>query len=207
MKLVRYLSLFILIMITAHVHAQKGQLRFSLQYSYALPLGDFKTDVIGDASPRGVTGDFLFGVSNKVSLGLGLGYQDFYQKYPRSLYKTGNNEVTSAVLSNSVQIMPVLAEAEIHPMGGSHSPVQPYVSLGAGVGITTFTQYLGEFGGSDYTGKLMLQGGAGIAIPFGSASNSGFRLGANYNLVNYDKNGFGNFNNLNLQAGLYFPLR
>ena len=207
MKLVKYLALFISIMSVARVNAQKGQLKFSLQYSYAIPLGDFKTDVISDGSARGVTGDFLFGVSNKVSLGLGLGYQDFYQKYSRSLYKTGDNEITSAVLSNSVQIMPVLAKAEIHPMGGSRSPVQPYLSLGAGVGITTFTQYLGEFGGSDYTGKLMLQGGAGIAIPFGGASNSGFRVGANYNLVNYDKNGFGNFNNLNLQAGLYFPLR
>ena len=91
MKLVKYLALFILILITAQVHAQKGQLKFSLQYSYAMPLGDFKTDVISDGSARGVTGDFLFGVSNKVSLGLGLGYQDFYQKYPRSLYKTGNN--------------------------------------------------------------------------------------------------------------------
>src|SRR5436190_23879439 len=109
MKLLKFPALFLLIVLAVQANAQKGELKLNLHYSYAMPLGDFKTQVISDGSARGVTGDLLFGVSDKFSLGLGLGYQDFYQKYPRALYKTGNSEVTSAVLSNSVQIMPVLA--------------------------------------------------------------------------------------------------
>jgi hypothetical protein len=206
MKLSKYLALFLFIGMVARADAQKGILKLNLQYSYAIPLGDFKTQVISESSPRGATADLLFGVSNKVSVGLGFGFQDFYQKYPRDLYKTGNTEVTSAVLSNSVQVMPVLLKAEVHPMGGTRSPVQPYLSVGAGLGIAMFTQYLGEFGFDDYTGKLMLQGGAGFAIPFNRQGSAGFRAGANYNLVNYNKNGFGNFNNINFQGGLFFPL-
>jgi long-subunit fatty acid transport protein len=115
---------------------------------------------------RGVTGDILYNVNNKLSVGLGLGFQDFYQKYPRALYNTGDKEVTSAVLSNSVQIIPLLAKAEFYPLGGKQSMVQPYITAGAGLGIVSFTQYLGEFGGSNNGGGFMAQGGAGIFVPF-----------------------------------------
>jgi hypothetical protein len=85
--------------------------------------------------------------------------------------------------------------------------VQPYITAGAGLGITSFTQYLGEFGGSNNGGSFMAQGGAGIFVPFKKSCHSGFRLGANYNMISYNKDGFSNFNNVSFQAGLFFPLR
>ena len=169
-------------------------------------MGDFKNDIISNGSARGVTGDLLYGINNKIAVGLGLGFQDFYQKYPRDLYPTGDHETTSAVLSNSIQLLPVLAKAQIFPLGGK-SAIQPYISGGAGIGLISFTQYLGEFGNEENSAGLILQGGAGIKIPFGVTRNAGVSLGANYNWVDYKKNGFNNLNNLNLQAGLYFPLR
>ena len=207
MKIKSILAFFVCILLAAQLKAQKGEVKVNLQYSYALPTGSFKNDVISNGSARGFSGDILYNINNKVSVGLGLGFQDFYQKYPRALYNTGDKEVTSAVLSNSVQVMPVLAKAEFYPLGDKSSSIQPYISAGAGLGITSFTQYLGEFGGSDNTGGLMLQGGAGVAIPFGKLSKAGVRLGANYNMVTYNHNGFSNFNNINFQAGLYFPLK
>ena len=207
MKLFKFSFLFLLLALGLNVHAQQHELRLNLHYSYAMPLGSFKNDVISNNSPRGVTGDLLYGINNKISVGLGLGFQDFYQKYPRDLYPTGNHETTSAVLSNSVQIMPVLAKAEVYPFNGKRAAVQPYISAGAGLGIISFAQYLGEFGGSDNSAGLMLQGGAGFKVPFNATGSAGLSLGANYNMVNYKKNGFNNFNNVNFQAGLYFPLR
>lgn len=207
MKFFKFSFLFLLLAIGLNVHAQQRELRLNLHYSYAMPLGNFKNDVISNNSPRGVTADLLYGINNKISVGLGLGFQDFYQKYPRDLYPTGDHETTSAVLSNSVQIMPLLAKAEIYPFNGKRSAVQPYISAGAGLGIISFTQYLGEFGGTDNSAGLMLQGGAGFKVPFNATGSAGFSLGANYNMVNYKKNGFDNFNNVNLQAGLYLPLR
>lgn len=207
MKFFKFSFLLLLLAAGLTVHAQNRELKLNLHYSYAMPLGSFKNDVISNSSPRGVTGDLLYNINNNFFVGLGLGFQDFYQKYPRDLYQTGGHEVTSAVLSNSVQIIPVLAKAEIHPLGSKKSPVQPYISAGAGLGITSFTQYLGEFGGTDNSAGLMLQGGAGFKIPFNATGSSGFSLGANYNMVNYKKNGFENFNNVNIQAGLYFQLR
>lgn len=207
MKTLKILPLVLCILIVSQLNAQKGEVKMNLQYSYALPVGNFKSNIISDGSPRGVTGDILYNISNKLSVGLGLGFQDFYQKYPRDLYKTDANETTSAVLSNSVQIIPLLAKAALYPLGGKKSFVQPYISAGAGLGITSFTQYLGEFGGTDNAAGLMLQGGAGITIPFSNTSKSGFRLGANYNMVAYNRNGFSNFNNLSFQAGIFFPMK
>ena len=122
------------------------------------------------------------------------------------MYKTGDNETTSAVLSNSVQIIPVLAKAEFYPLNEKKSAVQPYITAGAGIGISSFAQYLGEFGSSSNNASFMLQGGAGLKVPFNSRGRSGFRLGANYNMISYHHDGFNNFNNVNFQAGLFFPL-
>lgn len=207
MKALKLLLFAIFIFAAAQLQAQKGEVKTNLQYSYALPLGSFKNDVISNGSARGFTGDILYGVSNKFSIGLGLGFQDFYQKYSRTLYNTGDKEVTSAVLSNSVQVIPLLAKAEFYPLNGNKSFIQPYITAGAGLGITSFAQYLGEFGSSDNSGGLMLQGGAGIAIPFNKHSKAGMRLGANYNMVSYNKSGFSNFNNISFLGGLFFPLK
>ena len=206
MKAIKILSCIACLLFATNMYAQKGHLKLNLQYSYAQPLGNFKSDIVSKSSPRGVTGDILYNINDKISVGLGLGYQDFYQKYPRALYETGHNETTSAVLSNSIQIIPVLAKAEISPLGDKF-PVQPYISLGAGLGMVSFTQYLGEFGGTDNSGGLMLQGGAGIAIPFNSFHTSGLKLGADYNMVSYNRNGFKNFDNVSFKAGLFFPVR
>ena len=207
MKVLKILPFVICILLVSQLNAQTGQVKMDIQYSYALPSGSFKNDVINNGSPRGVTGDILYNLNNKLSLGLGLGFQDFYQKYPRDLYKTGNNETTSAVVSNSVQIMPVLAKAELYPLGGKKSHIQPYITAGAGIGITSFTQYLGEFGGTDNSASFMLQGGAGVIVPFSERGTSGFKIGADYNMVSYNRNGFNNFNNINFQAGVFFPLK
>jgi hypothetical protein len=206
MKAFKFLFLAICVSSAIQLQAQKGKVKVNLQYSYALPIGSFKTDVISKSSPRGITGDILYNATNRLAVGLGLGFQDFYEKYPRALYNTGDKEVTSAVLSNSVQVTPLLAKAEFYPLNGKKSIVQPYITVGAGLGITSFTQYLGEFGGTDNSAGFMLQGGAGIQIPICKVSNAGIRLGANYNMVTYDRN-ISNFNNLNFQAGVFFPLK
>jgi len=207
MKALKIVMLALCVCAVTAIDAQKGQARMNIQYSYALPVGSFKTDVINNSSPRGATADILYNLSDKFSVGLGLGFQDFYQKYPRALYNTGEKEVTSAVLSNSVQVIPVLAKAEFYPLYGTKSFIQPYINAGAGLGITSFTQYLGEFGGTGNSGGFMLTGGAGVAIPFNKTGHAGARLGANYNMISYNHSGISNFNNVSFGAGIFFPLK
>lgn len=197
-----------LIFLSATAFAQKAKtVTMLLSYNYALPSGQFKNDLISNASARGFGADFMYNINNKISIGGAIGYQDFYQKYPRNVYSTGNHETTSAVLSNSVQLIPVMAKAAYYPLGDSKSFVQPYINGGAGVQLINFRQYLGAFGGRDNKVGLALQGGAGVAIPFSADKTSGFNIGANYNLAPYKKFDYSNMNHLSFNAGIYFPLK
>src|SRR5690242_18768436 len=100
------------------VHAQSGQLRLDLNYNYSLPLGSFKNDLISDGSGRGFTAALQYGINNKWAAGLGVGYQDYYQKYPRAVYQLDKTQSVSAVLSNSIQVTPIVAKGTFMPTGG-----------------------------------------------------------------------------------------
>ena len=64
----------------------------NIQYSYALPLGSFKNDVISNGSPRGFTGDILYGVSNKFAVGLGLASRTFMKNIQEHYIIPGDKE-------------------------------------------------------------------------------------------------------------------
>jgi len=203
----KLIAVGVLLVAAATVHAQKGDVKAELNYNYSLPMGNFKDNVISNGSPRGGNVSIMFSLSNKLAIGGMAGYQDYYQKYPRADYKTGPNETTSAVLSNSIQSTPVMVKLAYTPLGSSASPVQPYISGGAGLSFVSVKQYLGEFGGGDNSISFAAQAGGGVYVPFGKLSSAGLRLGADYNYLPYNKNGFGSLNSLDVHAGVYFPLR
>ncbi|MEO8117067.1 MAG: outer membrane beta-barrel protein [Bacteroidota bacterium] len=191
----------------AQAPAKEGELKLHLNYNYAIPLGSFKNELISNGSARGFSGDLLYQINPKWAAGISAGYQDFVQKYPRAVYETGSHESTSAVLTNSVEISPLMAKGIFTPMGGNGKTLQPFISAGAGVNMLSFRQYLGEFGGADNQATFIAQAGAGLNLAFGKTKESGFSIGADYNYVPYQRNGFGNMNSLGLHAGLYFPLK
>lgn len=184
-----------------------GELTLHLNYNYGIPLGDFKNNLVSNDAARGFYGDLLFQINPKWAAGISAGYQDFLEKYPRAVYETGNHESTSAVLTNSVEIMPLMAKGVFTPMGGNGKILQPYISAGAGVNMLNFRQYLGEFGAADNAATFIAQAGAGLNIAFGKMKQSGFSIGADYNFVPYNRNGYGDMNNVGLHAGIYFPLK
>lgn len=203
---VSILSIFILSALAFNATAQKIKSSLKIDYNYSLPLGNFKSDIISHGSPRGVSAELMFGICKNFSAGLQFGYQDYYQRYPRSIYATGgNHEVTFAVLSNSIQMVPLLAKGTFMPL--SNAPMRPYISLGAGVSLINFSQYLGEFGGSNSNAAFTAQCGAGVNIPLGKTHAAGINIGADYNYVRYNQYGYNNLNNLSLKAGIYFPLK
>jgi len=194
-------------LVKAQTTSKEGELKLHLNYQYGIPLGDFKNDMISNGSARGYSGSLMYQISPKWAAGISAGYQSFLQKYPRAVYETGDHEATSAVLTNSVEITPLMATGLFTPLAENGKILQPYISAGFGVNMLSFRQYLGEFGGADNKATLIAQGGAGLQITFGKAKESGFSIGANYQYVPYQRNGYGNMNNLGLQAGLYFPLK
>lgn len=187
----------------------QDKLKMELSYNVSVPTGSFKSDYIGKTSYRGATGEVSYAFNPKFSLGLASGYQNYYEKFDRQLYKLEGNQVVSAVVSNSMDITPLLLRGTYYPLGGSATAkIHPYVSAGAGVNFVSYGQYLGEFGGTQASTPFAAQAGVGIQIPFGRKINqTGFKLGATYNYVDYNDNNITKLNNIGVNAGVVFALK
>ena len=207
-RVVLLMIVFAACMISISAFSQE-KFKMELSYNASVPFGSFKNDYIGKTSFRGGIGELSYTFNPKFSLGLQSGYQNYYQKYGRQVYKLDGNQTVSAVLTNSMTIVPLLLRGTYYPMGTNPAAVvQPYVSAGAGVNLINYGQYMGEFGGTDASTAFAVQGGAGIKIPFGDKiKQNGIKVGATYNFCNYNSNNISHLNNLGISAGVVFGLK
>ena len=200
-QLIAISGLFLLLANTSH--AQQGTVTMKLNYSVAVPMGSFK-DFVSNTSFRGVGGEVMYHFNNKFSLGGAVGYQDFYQRYPRSLYKLNDGSDVSAVITNSLQATPVMVKAQYNFL--DNSAIQPYVALGVGGNLVRYRQFLGEFADSKTSFGFAAVPEAGLFVPFRKQSGAGFNIGAAYNIMPYNFGDVKNLNSLGIKAGVSFML-
>lgn len=206
MKKIKYIVMGLLLLSCSTVmFAQENGLTLKLNYAAAIPVGSFKTDAVNNTSFRGFGAELMYHIDRSIAVGLETGSQDFYQKYPRQLYKAGDGSDISAVLTNSIQTVPIMLKGQYHFLAGA--AIQPYVALAAGGNIIRFNQYAGEYT-SDAKTKFgfAARPEAGVYIPFGKYSRAGLSVGAGYNFMPFNYNGYSNLNNIALRAGVSFPL-
>ena len=184
--------------------AQERALQLDLNYSIGIPSGSFKTDAVDKASFRGWTANLLYNINNHLSVGLGTGFQDFYQKYPRAVYKMTDGSDVSAVLTNSIQTVPILAEVQYRFLPGK--TVQPYVGVGVGGNMIMYDQYLGEFDNSRSDFKFAARPEVGLFIPFRPDGPTGIHLFGAYNYMPYKEAGIDNLSNWGAGLGVKFAL-
>jgi hypothetical protein len=198
-----FFSFVLFLFFVSTLKAQRGANTFTINYTAAFPTGSFK-DIVSKSSFRGFDASFLHGVSEKVSIGLGTGFQDFYQKNPRQLYKLADGSDLSAVLTYSIQTIPILAKVKYN-----FSPeglVQPYAAVGAGVNLIQYQQLFGQFGESQAKVRFAARPEAGVHIPF-RQGGTGFNIGASYNIMPLNLDDVKNLNNLSVHAGISIPIR
>jgi opacity protein-like surface antigen len=185
------------------VNAQQGETKFSFGYYVALPMGDFKNSVSA-TSYRGFNAAILHGVSDKVSVGLASGFQDFYQKNLRQLYHFSDGSDISAVVTYSVQTIPILADVTYN--FNPEATIQPYAAIGVGGNLVSYNQLFGEFGDQQAKFGFAARPEAGVFIPFKNKT-SGFRVGASYNIMPFKEGDLKNLNSLGIYGGFSVPLR
>lgn len=187
------------------LQAQEGEMKATISYAPAMPVGSF-SDHINKTSLNGWNVNLQYGISDKFSIGGGAGFNDFYKKYPRQVYKTGEGSDISAVLTNSVQVIPVTVNARYHFM--PESKVQPYAGINIGANIILYEQLLGEYSNDSksavgFTGSPV----AGVFIPFSKTGLTGIDFGAAYNYMPFKYGDINGLDNLSLRLGISFPLR
>ncbi len=205
MKLIRKISAIILGFVLAYpATGQKGFTKGYVGYSVNIPSGSFH-DFIGDPSFRGVELGLLHGVSDKIAIGFGTCFQDFYQKYPRQVYKADDGSDISAVVSNSVQTIPLLAKFRYY--FSPEKRIQPFAGAGIGGNLALYRQFLGEFADSRNKFAFQVQPEAGIYIPLRPGAESGFSLKASYNFIPFKVDDLSDLNSIGISASFHFPLR
>lgn len=190
--------------IAGMAQAQEGRLSLNLNYSINTPTGDFK-DFVNKTSYRSWTASLLYGINDKLSVGFGTGFQDFYQKYPRQVYKLDDGSDISAVVSNSVQAVPLLAQVQYNFM--PRAAVQPYVGVGVGGNLVLYRQYVGEFADSKNKFGFAARPEAGVFIPFRKEGPAGITLRADYNYMPVTYGALDGMSNWGAGIGVKFPLQ
>ena len=200
-----YLRIAILIVAAAPGLVLNAQQRLNMEIGYSInqPLGNFK-DVVSKTSFRGFTGGITYDLTERLGIGLGVSYSDFYEKYPRQVYQMGEGAI-SAVISNSIQVIPVVAKAKYH--FGNAGTIRPYVAAGAGVNLLNYDQFYGEFNTSRTAIKPAVTGEAGIKIPLGYSKQSGINIGAHYNYLPFNYDGIKHLNTVGAHVSVFFPLK
>lgn len=208
MKAKIFLLCSCLFMIAGAVKSQSQDSRvlFGLNYNYSFPINSFRSDMFGSSSPRGFSGELGYQINPALSAGLGFGYQDYYSKIGRQVYDVGNSQHVSAVVSNSMQIVPLLARVEWLPFSGGMKVVEPYISLGAGINVVSYSQYLGQFPSSATKAGFRLQGGLGVKVPVIQSKGWGVDVGGTYDYAPFKQFGLKNLNNINVHGGVYVTL-
>lgn len=205
MKLIKIaLPCALILAFSLHGYAQEDRLSLNINYGINMPTGSFKSDVVSKPSFLNWNATLQYGISNKFSVGVQTGYNSFQEKYPRALYDTKQGTI-SAVLTNSVRAVPILAKARYNFTGTGF--VQPYVGAGIGGNLVTFNQYLGEFSTGKTGFYFAASPEAGVFIPFGQQNGSAVTIGANYNYMPFKYGGINNLNNWGVFAGIKFPFR
>lgn len=199
-----YIVLAVGLLATIAVQAQDNRLKLNVNYNVGIPSGSFQ-DYVGNTSYRGWTGNVTYDLNNHIAIGLGAGYQDFYEKHPRTMYKLSDGGDISAVVSYSIQTIPALAMVRYNITPGSS--VQPYIGVGAGGNFVMFNQYLGEFNNSQSKVKFAARPEAGVFIPFRKAGQTGVNINGVYNYMPFNEYGIDNLSNWGVGVGLSFPLK
>ncbi|MCO6497047.1 MAG: outer membrane beta-barrel protein [Chitinophagaceae bacterium] len=207
----RLFILFIIFGLGFGIHplqAQEHSVRLNLGYNYSFPLGTMKSDLISHSSPRGFAGSIGYNLTPQWAVGAEFGFQDYYQKYPRQVYNTNKAQQISGVMSNSVQVIPIMARVEYSPLLAENSKIRPYASLAAGINMVDFNQYLGMFKNQGRTSvNFGFHTGLGLrAIP-GKTDKWGIDVGGDYSYAPYNKLGVKNLDNVNVHAGIFIRLQ
>jgi len=184
------------------LHAQ-DQLQVTAGYNINVPAGSFR-DYVTHPAYKGFNVGLAYPINPQLSVGLSFGYNDYYQKYPRQTYDDGKGSTISAVVSNSVQQIPLLLTANYTLVKKGF--IRPYVGAGGGVNFVTFDQYLGEFNDPQTKTKWALKGEAGFYIPLSSYSSTAIKVGGSYNYSPYNSDGVKNLDTWGIEAGIRFPI-
>jgi outer membrane protein W len=177
----------------------RSPLSVNFNYSIAQPNGSL-SDYAGKASFRGWKAGINYSLNDQFSLGLGFGFNDFYEKSERMVYDDKGSDI-SAVQQRTLQVLPIQAVAQYN-FAKANAKVIPYGSLGIGTANMNYEKYWGEFVEKENKWSFLVSPELGINVPFGKYSPVMFNASVQYNYAPYNMNEISSFNTLQGNIGI-----
>jgi|GEM_PF-226179 opacity protein-like surface antigen len=189
-----------------YAYRSRGDSKFvlGLNYGITMPVGSLH-DYTSKTSFNGWNISLLYQINAKLAAGLGIGFYDYYQKFPRQVYQDKTTSI-SAVQSRTLQLIPIEPTIVFTP-GGDSARIQPYVGLGIGAANVNYEKYWGEFVDKDNQFSFIVSPMAGIRIPFSPTSPVTASIGVKYNYAPYSYNEISGLSTIEGNVGLSIRLR
>jgi len=183
---------------------QPTKLHLNLNYAISQPLGGLK-DYAGKTSLNGWHLSLLYAINPKWQIGLGAGFYDYYERFPRKVYHNGNIDI-SAVQTHTMQLIPIQPTVLYFP-GEEEQAVKPYVGIGLGATVVGYKNYWGEFLDKDNSIGFSASPMAGIRISFSKTSPLECNADVRYNFVPYSKHDINGIHTVEANVGLSLNIR
>ena len=192
-----------IIFFQTNLFSQQGAWKLSPGYSVAIPMGGLK-NLVDETSTRGWNASVMYGITDKASVGIASGFQDFYQKYPReTLHDQGSD--LSAVISNSIQVIPIMLKGKYN--FSNEGVIQPFAALATGGNFIQYQKYYGQFVDSRSKFGFAAQPEIGLHIPISKMRKIGLDVAAAYNIMPFKYNDADGLNHIAVKAGINIPLQ
>lgn len=179
----------------------------SVNYQINIPTAS-STDFIKHASFEGININWAYFVTEHITVGLDLSYNNYHQKFSQRVYRPNDYTAINAAQYRYTQCFPLKAQAKYYFT--PYNNVKLYAGLGIGalsagqhIVVQDIDMWHNNWG-------FLLSPEVGVNIPFGVGNNWGANITAGYNWATNDSN-FGNIKIDNRQSfyfnvGLFFAL-
>ena len=152
---------------------------YSLNYQMSVPVGGSR-DFIPNMSFEGININWAYFVTDNISVGLDLSYNNYTHKVGQKIYRPNANTAINAAQYRYTQSIPIKVQAKyfMAPFGPG---LQAYTGLGIGALSAGEHIIIQDIDVWDNNWGFLLSPEIGILIPFGADNYWGANITAGYN--------------------------
>ena len=172
---------------------------YTLNYQTNIPVGSSR-DFVSKMSWEGINVNWAYFVTDNITVGLDLSYNNFHEKVGQKIYRPNANTAINAAQYRYTQTFPI--KAQVKYFFSQDRYIKGYAGLGLGAlsaGQHIVVQDLGEWHNN---WGFLVSPEVGMLIPFGADSPFGANVAAGYNFST-NKSKFAGLDMKNRQS-LYF---
>ncbi len=178
-------------------YAQPGGL-LSFDWIIGVPVGTMSSDFISKTSTRGFNVEYRYLFNSPISVGGGLSWQGFSEKYDRHTYEFEGGAVTSTRF-NYLYTFPLYVNFHYYPIKSNY--IFPFVGINAGAFHIDKDDQIGSYYVEDESWHFGIMPEVGAVFKFDPYSSFGISVKAKYNYIFYNENKYNDLSQLNIYIG------